>query len=159
MPERAVRIAVDDVALEGDLWIPDHASALVIFAHGSGSSRFSPRNRFVAQLLNRRRLATLLVDLLTLEEENFAAASELRFDIGLLAHRLTAATDWSSREPCTQQLPLGYFGSSTGAAAALVAAARRAQLVGAVVSRGGRPDPRRPRPARGARSHAPHRRR
>jgi pimeloyl-ACP methyl ester carboxylesterase len=139
--ERAVRIDTAGVALEGDLVIPEGALALVVFAHGSGSSRFSPRNRYVARLLNKRRLATLLVDLLTpAEEEQDALSGRLRFDINLLADRLVGATDWASREPATQRLPLGYFGASTGAAAALVAAALRADRVGAVVSRGGRPD-------------------
>jgi pimeloyl-ACP methyl ester carboxylesterase len=139
--ERAVRIDTAGVALEGDLVIPEGALALVVFAHGSGSSRFSPRNRYVARLLNKRRLATLLVDLLTpAEEEQDALSGRLRFDINLLADRLVGATDWASREPATQRLPLGYFGASTGAAAALVAAALRAERVGAVVSRGGRPD-------------------
>jgi pimeloyl-ACP methyl ester carboxylesterase len=144
-PERAVRIDTGGVALEGDLVIPERALALAVFAHGSGSSRFSPRNRYVARLLNKRRLATLLVDLLTpAEEEQDSLAGQLRgqlrFDINLLADRLVGVTDWASRDPATQSLPLGYFGASTGAAAALVAAALRAQRVGAVVSRGGRPD-------------------
>jgi putative phosphoribosyl transferase len=139
--ERAVRIDTGGVALEGDLVIPERALALAVFAHGSGSSRFSPRNRYVARLLNKRRLATLLVDLLTpAEEEQDALSGELRFDINLLADRLVGATDWASRDPATRPLPLGYFGASTGAAAALVAAALRADRVGAVVSRGGRPD-------------------
>src|SRR5712664_28770 len=125
--ERAVHIDTGGVALEGDLVIPEGALALVVFAHGSGSSRFSPRNRYVARLLNKRRLATLLVDLLTpAEEEQDALSGRLRFDINLLADRLVGATDWASREPATQRLPLGYFGASTGAAAALVAAALRA---------------------------------
>jgi pimeloyl-ACP methyl ester carboxylesterase len=143
--ERAVRIDTDGVALEGDLLIPEGAHALVLFAHGSGSSRFSPRNRYVARLLNKRRLATLLVDLLTPEEEERDTMpgpmqARLRFDINLLADRLVGTTDWAAREPATQRLPFGYFGASTGAAAALVAAALRADRVGAVVSRGGRPD-------------------
>jgi pimeloyl-ACP methyl ester carboxylesterase len=136
--ERAVRIDTGGVALEGDLLVPEGALALVVFAHGSGSSRFSPRNRYVARLLNKRRLATLLVDLLTPEEEERDTAlgpmqGSLRFDINLLADR-------AARDPAAQPLPLGYFGASTGAAAALVAAALRADRVGAVVSRGGRPD-------------------
>jgi pimeloyl-ACP methyl ester carboxylesterase len=139
--ERAVRLDAAGVALDGDLCVPERALALVLFAHGSGSSRFSPRNRYVARLLNKRRLATLLVDLLTPDEEEYDALSaHLRFDINLLADRLVSATDWAAREPDTRQLPLGYFGASTGAAAALVAAALRADRVGAVVSRGGRPD-------------------
>jgi pimeloyl-ACP methyl ester carboxylesterase len=140
-PERAVRIRAGVATLEGDLWIPADPVALVIFAHGSGSSRFSPRNRHVARLLNKRRLATLLVDLLTAEEEQRDARTrELSFDIDLLADRLVSATDWAWNEPSTRPLPPGYFGASTGAAAALVAAVLRQQRVGAVVSRGGRPD-------------------
>jgi dienelactone hydrolase len=144
-PERAVRIETDGVGLEGDLSIPEGALALVLFAHGSGSSRFSPRNRYVARQLNKRRLATLLLDLLTPEEEDQDSLpgymrGRLRFDINLLATRLVGATDWAAREPGTRALALGYFGASTGAAAALVAAALRADRVGAVVSRGGRPD-------------------
>jgi pimeloyl-ACP methyl ester carboxylesterase len=139
--ERAVRVDAAGVALEGDLVVPERALALVLFAHGSGSSRFSPRNRYVARLLNKRRLATLLVDLLTPEEEERDALSgELRFDINLLADRLVGVTDWTARDSETRELSLGYFGASTGAAAALVAAALRADRVGAVVSRGGRPD-------------------
>jgi putative phosphoribosyl transferase len=139
--ERAVRIDAAGVPLEGDLFVPERALALVLFAHGSGSSRFSPRNRYVARLLNKRRLATLLADLLTPDEEEYDALSaRLRFDINLLADRLVGVTDWAAREPDTRQLPPGYFGASTGAAAALVAAALRADRVGAVVSRGGRPD-------------------
>ena len=139
--ERAVRIGIGGIALEGDLLIPEGALALVLFAHGSGSTRFSPRNRYVARLLNKRRLATLLVDLLTpAEEEQDALTGRLRFDINLLADRLVGVTDWAGEEPDTRQLSLGYFGASTGAAAALVAAALRADRVGAVVSRGGRPD-------------------
>jgi putative phosphoribosyl transferase len=129
------------VTLEGNLVIPEGAKGMVLFAHGSGSSRHSPRNRYVAHLLNQARLATLLVDLLTADE---AAAERrtghLRFDIGLLAERLVEATDWLNHQPDTRDLPVGYFGASTGAAAALVAAAARSELVGAVVSRGGRPD-------------------
>src|SRR5712671_6207403 len=143
--ERAVRIDTGGVALEGDLVIPERPLALAVFAHGSGSSRFSPRNRYVARLLNKRRLATLLVDLLTPEEEERDTMlgpmqGRLRFDVDLLADRLVGTTDWTSRDPATQGLPLGYFGASTGAAAALIAAALRADRVGAVVSRGGRPD-------------------
>ena len=144
-PERAVRIETDGVGLEGDLSIPEGALALVLFAHGSGSSRFSPRNRYVARQLNKRRLATLLLDLLTPDEEDQDSLpgymrGRLRFDINLLAARLVGATDWAAREPGTRALAPGYFGASTGAAAALVAAAERPQTVGAVVSRGGRPD-------------------
>lgn len=112
-----------------------------MFAHGSGSSRHSPRNRYVAQLLNQAQLATLLVDLLTAEEEAIdLRTAQLRFDIGLLAARLAGVTDWLVQYPDTRLLQVGYFGASTGAAAALVAAAERPAAIGAVVSRGGRPD-------------------
>jgi len=113
----------------------------VLFAHGSGSGRHSPRNRYVAQELRQAGLATLLIDLLTPEEEEIDLRTRhLRFDIGLLAVRLTGATDWLKREPDTRNLRVGYFGASTGAGAALVAAAERPEEVGAIVSRGGRPD-------------------
>ncbi len=141
MREREVKLSVDRVALEGTLAVPAGAHGLVLFAHGSGSSRFSPRNRFVASALDGGGLATLLFDLLTAEEEaRDAHTGALRFDIGLLAERLVAATDWVLANPEIQSLPLGYFGSSTGAAAALIAAVRRPAAVRAVVSRGGRPD-------------------
>jgi len=123
--ERAVRVAAGPVSLEGDLSLPESARGLVLFAHGSGSSRFSPRNRHVARLLNSAGLATLLVDLLTPEEEAFdERTAQLRFDIDLLAHRLIGATDWLTEHPDTRALRIGYFGASTGAGAALVAAAR-----------------------------------
>lgn len=139
--EQLVRITTGAVQLDGDLSLPDGAFAVVLFAHGSGSSRFSSRNRHVARLLNEAKLATLLIDLLTLEEETVdARTAHLRFDIGLLAERLVGATDWLTGYPETRGLPIGYFGASTGAAAALVAAAERPILVEAVVSRGGRPD-------------------
>ena len=126
---------------DGDLTVPDGATGIVVFAHGSGSSRRSPRNRRVARRLEDGGFATLLFDLLTPPEEAIdATTAQFRFDIPLLAERLTAATDWLSREPMLQHLPLGYFGASTGAAAAIVAAAIRPQVVQAVVSRGGRPD-------------------
>jgi pimeloyl-ACP methyl ester carboxylesterase len=113
----------------------------VLFAHGSGSSRHSPRNRYVARLLNEAKLATLLLDLLTAEEEAIdLRTAHLRFDIGLLAERLIGATDWLTQHPDTRDLPIGYFGASTGSGAALVAAAERPDVVGAIVSRGGRPD-------------------
>jgi dienelactone hydrolase len=113
----------------------------VLFAHGSGSSRLSPRNRHVAQLLNEAALATLLVDLLTPDEDAIdARTARLRFDIGLLAERLVAATDWLTGHPATRDLRVGYFGASTGAAAAFIAAAERPAGIRAVVSRGGRPD-------------------
>jgi putative phosphoribosyl transferase len=138
---RAVRIAIGRLALEGDLRLPEAASGVVTFAHGSGSSRFSPRNRFVAGVLEQAGLATLLMDLLTPDEEAIDdLTAHLRFDIGLLAHRLVAATDWLGQQPDTRHLPIGYFGASTGAGAALVAAAERPDVVRAIVSRGGRPD-------------------
>jgi dienelactone hydrolase len=139
--EKAVRVAAGKVSIEGNLVVPEGATGIVAFAHGSGSSRFSPRNRRVAQELNERGLATLLIDLLTPEEEAVdVETAELRFDIGLLAERLAGATDWLARQPSTRDLKIGYFGASTGAAAALVAAALRPKAIGAVVSRGGRPD-------------------
>jgi dienelactone hydrolase len=121
--------------------VPKVARGVVLFAHGSGSSRHSPRNRLVARLLNEVKLATLLVDLLTPQEEAIdLQTARLRFDISLLAKRLVGATDWLARHPDTRALRFGYFGASTGAAAALVAAAERPQQIDAVVSRGGRPD-------------------
>lgn len=132
-----VRIPAGRVLLEGDLASPPSPQGLVIFAHGSGSSRSSPRNRFVAGALNQRGLATLLFDLLTRDEDRDTAA---RFDIALLAQRLEAALDWARHASPHRQLPLGLFGASTGAAAALVVAAARPGQVAAVVSRGGRPD-------------------
>jgi len=139
--ESVVRVSAGDVTLEGNLARPEDARGVVLFAHGSGSSRLSPRNRHVARVLNEAALATLLVDLLTPEEEAIdARTAHLRFDISLLAQRLVAATDWLAEHQDTRGLRVGYFGASTGAAAALVAAAVRAAAVGAVVSRGGRPD-------------------
>lgn len=138
--EGHVTIPVGAARLPGDLVMPVGAAGVVIFAHGSGSSRLSPRNQFVAHSLQEKGLGTLLFDLLTeAEEREEYYTADLRFDISLLAQRLIAATDWVSQHEPTRDLPLGYFGSSTGAAAALVAAAtdRRAS---AVVSRGGRPD-------------------
>jgi dienelactone hydrolase len=134
---RAVTIALADVALPGDLAVPPHATGLILFAHGSGSSRLSPRNRFVAGVLNDAQLATLLFDLLTPDEDVDRAA---RFDIPLLAQRLTDAARWCRRQKEISALPLGLFGASTGAAAALIAAAQLGRDVRAVVSRGGRPD-------------------
>ncbi|GAA2526105.1 dienelactone hydrolase family protein [Pilimelia columellifera] len=129
------------VVLDADLTVPDAATGVVLFAHGSGSSRHSPRNRAVATTLNERGLATVLVDLLTAEEERVdARTAQLRFDIGLLAQRLTGVVDWLGSHPDTARHDIGLFGSSTGAAAALVTAARRPEAVRAVVSRGGRPD-------------------
>ncbi len=139
---RLVEIPAGGIVLEGSLAVPAGAQGIVVFAHGSGSSRHSPRNRFVAQELNRARLATLLIDLLTAEEEAHedTGTAMKRFDIDLLAGRLSAASDWLSRQGETAGLRLGYFGASTGAAAALVAAAEQADRIRAVVSRGGRPD-------------------
>jgi dienelactone hydrolase len=137
---RAVDLPAGGARLEGDLHVPAAAAGLVLFAHGSGSSRHSPRNRYVAERLHAAGQATLLMDLLTRAEEAAdARTGHLRFDIGLLAERLAAASDWLKADDETRALPLGYFGASTGAAAALVAAAGRAD-VRAVVSRGGRPD-------------------
>jgi pimeloyl-ACP methyl ester carboxylesterase len=139
--EHLVRVTAGGVPLEGNLNLPEGARGVVLFAHGSGSSRHSPRNRHVARLLNEGRLATLLIDLLTPDEEAVdLRTAHLRFDIGLLAERLAGATDWLTQQPDARQLRIGYFGASTGAAAALVAAAERPDVVGAVVSRGGRPD-------------------
>jgi dienelactone hydrolase len=136
-----VRIGAGRAGLEGSLAIPEGATGLVVFAHGSGSSRHSPRNRFVAESLRRKGLGTLLIDLLTEDEENVDERTRrLRFDIDLLAGRLVAAADWLSRQDATRHLRIGFFGASTGGGAALVAAAGRPDLVGAVVSRGGRPD-------------------
>ena len=135
----AVNIAPD--GLHGDLVVPERATGIILFAHGSGSSRHSPRNRYVASVFQQGGLATLLLDLLTAAEEQADLDSgHLRFDIGLLAERVLEATDWLVREPATRGLQIGYFGASTGAGAALVAAAERPSLVRAVVSRGGRPD-------------------
>lgn len=138
---QAVKIAVDGITLDGDLVVPADAQGLVLFAHGSGSSRHSSRNRFVARTLNNSGLGTLLLDLLTAEEEIIdQRTAEMRFDIELLADRLVGATDWTVRQPDLAGLGIGYFGASTGAAAALFAAAERPDLIRAVVSRGGRPD-------------------
>ncbi|MDB4869148.1 MAG: dienelactone hydrolase-like enzyme [Gemmatimonadales bacterium] len=138
---RTVQISIDRVSLEGDLAIPDGAHGIVLFAHGSGSSRHSSRNRFVAEELRRGELGTLLLDLLTPEEEQIdMRTGQLRFDISLLANRLIHAIRWLDGQEETRALPVGLFGASTGGGAALVAAARRADRVDAVVSRGGRPD-------------------
>lgn len=143
-PSEGAEVAVpaaDDAVLQGTLAIPHAAIGLVIFAHGSGSSRFSPRNRYVARTLNQAHLATLLLDLLTpLEHEQDVITAEYRFDIPLLADRLGSAIDWAGRGTDTGVLPIGLFGASTGAAAALMAAAARPDAVKAAVSRGGRPD-------------------
>jgi len=139
--ERAVTIPARDASLAGDLTVPAGAKGAVLFAHGSGSSRHSPRNVWVAMRLQRAGLATLLFDLLTSgEEERDAYTREHRFDIPLLAQRLVDATDWIDTQPDLAPLRLGYFGASTGAAAALVAASERRERAAAVVSRGGRPD-------------------
>ena len=139
--ETLVQVPAGDATLEGELVVPEQATGVVLFAHGSGSSRHSSRNRFVAGELQAARLATLLIDLLTPEEEAVDQhTAHLRFDIPLLADRLVAATRWLGKEPSTRALQVGYFGASTGAGAALVAAAAEPERVGAVVSRGGRPD-------------------
>jgi putative phosphoribosyl transferase len=136
-----VQIPIKEFSLEGILQIPEAAQGLVVFAHGSGSSRHSTRNQYVARFLQEGRLATLLFDLLTTEEEEIDRRTRrLRFDIELLASRMIGATNWLVQQPEPQLLPIGYFGASTGAAAALVAAATQPSVVRAVVSRGGRPD-------------------
>ncbi len=136
-----VSIPVGPVELKGELEMPGLASGVVLFAHGSGSSRFSPRNQCVARVIRDAGIGTLLFDLLTIEEEAAdEVTKELRFDIGMLAGRLAAATQWLLQQPEASDLRVGYFGASTGGAAALVAAARLGARVGAVVSRGGRPD-------------------
>jgi putative phosphoribosyl transferase len=136
-----VTIPAGDAALAGNLAVPESASGIVLFVHGSGSSRLSPRNRFVARTLNDAGLATLLFDLLTPDEEAFDRITRrLRFDIGLLADRLGLATEWTAGQAALRKLRIGFFGASTGGGAALVAAAARPGMVGAVVSRGGRPD-------------------
>lgn len=139
--ENLIRIPVKKGNLEGDLQIPSDAKGLVVFAHGSGSSRHSPRNRFVAEFLQSRGVATLLIDLLTKEEgeaDEYTAA--LRFDIDLLTERLCLVTEWLQASKEAKHLAIGYFGASTGAAAALCAAAKMKKGIAAVVSRGGRPD-------------------
>src|SRR5438105_10329736 len=139
--EITVRVPIGGEFLDGDLAVPERASGIVLFAHGSGSSRHSPRNRAVARGLREQGLATLLIDLLTPEEEIVDdATAHLRFDIGLLARRLIGVTDWLGQDARTGDLRIGYFGASTGAGAALVAAAERPGAVSAAVSRGGRPD-------------------
>jgi|SRR5579863_1369910 len=135
--EHEVRIPIGKITLEGTLGIPSTAEGVVLFAHGSGSSRLSPRNTYVAQVLRQSRVGTLLFDLLTPKEDT---TYETRFDIDLLTERLAAATRWLMKAPETQSLSIGYFGASTGAAAALRAAAQLGPMIGAVVSRGGRPD-------------------
>jgi putative phosphoribosyl transferase len=138
---RPVRVPVGPVALHGDFGLPPKPLGLILFAHGSGSSRHSFRNQFVARVLERHGFATLLIDLLTESEEAIdQQTAHLRFDIGLLAARLVAIVDWLGRTPETAGLPIGLFGASTGAAAALQVAAEMPQAIAAVVSRGGRPD-------------------
>lgn len=139
--EKAVRLPIGAATLEGDLAIPEDAEGIVLFAHGSGSSRHSPRNRMVARALREDGLATLLMDLLTPPEETIDNVTRhLRFDIPLLAERVAGAADWLMQNPATGHLKIGYFGASTGAAATLVAATERSEFVRAIVSRGGRPD-------------------
>ena len=142
MPTNEIFIPLKEVKLEGELNLPPDASSLVLFAHGSGSSRHSPRNQFVARSLRRTgKIGTLLFDLLTAEEEQAEAYTRhLRFNIALLAERLVAVTRWALDRVTTRDLSVGYFGSSTGAAAALVAAAELGDTISTVVSRGGRPD-------------------
>lgn len=135
--EKEVTMSVNAVSLPGTLALPEKVHGLVIFAHGSGSSRFSPRNRFVAEVLQNAGIGTLLFDLLTSEEDQ---VYENRFNIDLITERLVKATDWLAQQEEVQGLPFGYFGASTGAAAALKAAARLEGRIKAVVSRGGRPD-------------------
>jgi putative phosphoribosyl transferase len=137
----SIVVPVEGGQIGADLRVPEGAAGLVIFAHGSGSSRFSSRNRAVAEFLETNRFGTLLLDLLTREEESVDVYTrEHRFDIDLLGRRVVLATDWAQDRPDLQQLPIGYFGASTGAAAALIGAAARPAVVRAVVSRGGRPD-------------------
>lgn len=136
-----IRIPVGDVTVEGNLTLSKNASGIVVFAHGSGSSRFSSRNQYVARYFNNQKVGTLLFDLLTPQEEKIdSATAEYRFNIDLLARRLVGVTEWLRTEPATKGFKLGYFGASTGAAAALIAAAELPGSVAAVVSRGGRPD-------------------
>lgn len=136
-----LRVPVDGTTLNADVAIPVSANGIVLFAHGSGSSRHSPRNQFVARVLQQSDFGTLLMDLLTEKEEAIDNQTrELRFDISLLARRLSATVDWLSRQPSYKHLPIGVFGASTGAAAALASAADRPDLIRSVVSRGGRPD-------------------
>jgi dienelactone hydrolase len=137
MAKNLVEIPIDNVTLKGNLTVPPKAKGMVIFSHGSGSGRFSARNNFVAEVLNRANIATFLLDLLTEEED---LIYENRFDIDLLTHRLLDTVDWVEHEPSLANLRIGFFGASTGAASALKAAATLKEDVAAVVSRGGRPD-------------------
>lgn len=139
--ERLIRVPIGPITLEGNLGVPKEPLGIVLFAHGSGSSRHSPRNRYVANVLRKSGLMTLLIDLLTTEEEVVDMQTmHLRFDIGLLAKRLVGATDWLRQNPDTQNFRICYFGASTGAAAALIGATERPDVISAIVSRGGRPD-------------------
>ncbi len=139
--ESLVKIPIGEIMLEGNLIIPENAKGIVLFAHGSGSGRFSPRNQYVAATLQKAGIATLLIDLLTEEEEAVdMETGHLRFDIEFLAERLTGAAEWLRKNARTKKLAIGYFGASTGAGAALIAAARHPNDVYAIVSRGGRPD-------------------
>lgn len=136
-----IKLLLDNIVLDGNLIIPNKAQGIVVFVHGSGSSRFSPRNRFVAEKLQSYGLATLLLDLLTKEEEQIDLQTrEFRFDINLLSERLNQATLWLQKNNDTKQLKIGYFGSSTGAAAALISASKYSNIIKAIVSRGGRTD-------------------
>ncbi|ELR71589.1 dienelactone hydrolase [Fulvivirga imtechensis AK7] len=137
MIREEVKIPLQEVTLSGNLVVPENAIALVIFSHGSGSSRFSPRNNLVAEQLQKRGIATLLFDLLTKYED---AVYENRFDIDMLTERLIAATQWVKQQEHLKKLPMGYFGASTGAASALMAASKLGKGIQAIVSRGGRPD-------------------
>lgn len=139
--KKEVKIPVGSVEVEGMFTLPDGAKGVVLFAHGSGSSRFSSRNQYVAKEFNEAKIGTLLFDLLTDEEERAdTVTAEYRFNIGLLAERLIGATEWLRNSPHGKISPIGYFGASTGAAAALIAAAKQSKRIAAVVSRGGRPD-------------------
>jgi putative phosphoribosyl transferase len=141
MEENVVKIPAGKATINGNLTVPPKAKGIVLFAHGSGSSRFSPRNTMVAREINKAGIATLLIDLLTEEEETKDEfTGKYRFDIDLLASRLIFATEWLTTNPNTAKLEVGYFGASTGAAAALIAAAKHPEQIKAVVSRGGRPD-------------------
>lgn len=138
---QSTKIKIDGLSLNGDLQIPENSNKIILFAHGSGSSRLSPRNRLVAQELNQQNFSTLLFDLLTPEEEIIDEQTrQFRFDIPLLAQRLSETTDWLLGQSEFKNFNIGYFGASTGAAAALIAAANQPKIVKAVVSRGGRPD-------------------
>ena len=141
LEEGLVQVGIDSIALDGNLLVPSGATGIVLFAHGSGSSRFSSRNRYVASTLREGNLGTLLIDLLTPQEETRDnVTGELRFDIGMLADRLIGTVEWLRAQPELREKKIGLFGASTGGGAALVAAAAKPKLIQAVVSRGGRPD-------------------